>query len=187
MPTSRFFRLLPDSAIADLWFLGEPIGNDDTPIDPRTFTSSRRFGKVDSELRLPVKIQGRVCRFSFGPFDMPVVTPDVRDSLAALVRDEVEFIPATAADREVAILNVVRTADCINVDRTVGERWTELDGFPKKVGKYRTIAEIVLDPQKIANDLFRIEGWKIALVASERLIDAAQLDKVEGLAMEAVT
>jgi len=68
---------------------------------------------------------------------------------------------ADASARAAGVANVLPCVDCIDESRTVGEKWTESDGRPDKVGMYRTIVYLFVDPTRIAHDIFRVQGWKI--------------------------
>ena len=58
------------------------------------------------------------------------------------------------------------------MDETRSEimRWKHEDGRPDKVGRYRMVGNLTIDPTRVRNrHIFRIDDWEIALIVSERL------------------
>ena len=102
---------------------------------------------------------------------MVVTDVDSGDAVVAAVGDDVQLLPATTDDGEdVYIVNVLRRISCIDEKSTVGERWQASHGRPDKTGKYRMIIELRHDPTRIGNaQIFRVEGWEVALIVSESL------------------
>jgi len=50
------------------------------------------------------------------------------------------------------------------------EFWKPEDGRPEKVGSYRVIDDLRIDPSKVQGaHLFRPWGWLVALIVSEEL------------------
>ena len=183
-----YSRVLFDSAVSDLWFLGEPMSHSGEAIDARRFTACERFGTIDEPLRLPIQQSGRAARLTFGSFDMPVVDRALGASFAAAASGDVELVPAIAEDgSELSIANVLPCLDCIDESKTVGEKWTESHGRPDRVGRYRTIVHLFIDRSRADHEIFRVAGWKIALVVSDRFAHATGLAAVEGIRLLPVT
>jgi hypothetical protein len=188
MLMSGYFRLLVDPAVTDLWFLGEPADDDGVVIDARRFTSCQPCDLGHRLLHLPVVQPGRPALFSFAAFDMPVVDRALRDSFESFAAGEIQVIPASVDGRnDLAIINVLPCVDCIDESRTIGEKWTETSSRPEKVGTYRTIVKLYLDPDKLTNQIFRVAGWKIALIVSDSFVRSTSLASIEGLRLEPVT
>ena len=86
------------------------------------------------------------------------------------------------------ILNALRCGDFIDRSRTVGSKWEPSDGRPDKVGFYRMIARLFIDPTLAEGaHLFRLSGWKTPLIASEWLVSKLVPADLEGVALQPVT
>jgi hypothetical protein len=183
-----YSRVLVDSAVSDLWFLGQPVSYSGEAIDPRRFTACQRFGPVDQPLRLPIQRTGRAARLTFGSFDMPIVDRALGAAFSATAGDDVELVPAITKDgTQLSIANVLSCLDCIDESKTVGEKWAESHGRPDRVGRYRTILHLFVDPRRANHEIFRVAGWKIALVVSDNFAHATGLAAIEGIRLLPVT
>lgn len=177
-----YSRVLVDSSVEDLWFLGKPTDPSGTGIDARRFTACKPFGPVAEPLRLSIQRPGRAARLTFGSFDMPVVDQQLGDTFAAVAGGDIELVAAIAEDgTELSIANVLPCLECIDEASTVGEKWAESDGRPDRIGMYRTVVHLVIDPSRVDHEIFRVAGWKIALIVSDRFADATCLSGVEGV------
>jgi hypothetical protein len=177
-----YSRVLVDSAVRDLWFLGKPIQPDAKSMDARRFTSCERVGAVDLPLWLPIERPGRPARLTLGAFDMPVADRALAASLDEAAGSDIQLVPAIAQDgTELAIVNVLSCVGCLDETKTVGDKWTELHGRPDLIGRYRTITHLFIDPSRIDKEVFRVQGWKVALIVSDRLAKATGLATVEGV------
>ena len=185
---SEYFRLVVDPELRGTWFLDTPVTRQGASVDVWAFVTCKEYRAHSCALRLPVGQPGRVPEFTFGALGMPVVTPLLGDRLQSLVPSDVQMIPARADNgTPVSILNVLSCVDCIDDSRTVAERWTPEDGRPEKVGEYHTIVRLIVDPTRINRDIFRVDGWEVAIVVSEWLANTAELMDVDGLTLRSVT
>jgi hypothetical protein len=115
---------------------------------------------------------------------MPVVDRRLGERLQALAPESVQLVQVDANGRDKVLFNVLSCIDAIDSARTVGERWTEKDGRPDKVGQYRTIVHLAVDAVRVgAVDTFRLAGWRSPLIISERLADALTDAEVEGVVL----
>ena len=80
------------------------------------------------------------------------------------------------------ILNTLRVIRCIDEARCVEVRYfTPEDGQPEKVGQYRVVSGMRIDPAKVEGArIFRPWGWTVALVVSEDLKQALEREGVTG-------
>ena len=66
-------------------------------------------------------------------------------------------------------------------------KWTEKDGRPDKVGKYRHLGDLTIDSSRTnGHHIFRIRDWEIALIVSERVKDALNGIDDLGIVFQAV-
>jgi uncharacterized protein DUF1629 len=168
---SRYFRLTRDPKAPAGWFPHSPETADGRVLDPRLFTSCTPYD--GPELRVGTKHSGHRFPVTFGPFDMLVVDAALADCLAASSPD-VQVIPVVLDTGRAAILNLLRSVECIDEDRTIGDKWTLDDHRRDKVGQYRMIVKLVIDSARTGDaSIFRVSGWKVAVIVSSRL--AAEL------------
>jgi hypothetical protein len=178
----KFYRLVDDPTIEDRWHLRAPVDSSGREIDPRLFTQCTSYNGLAQRLTLPLRRSGRPLSFTFGDFDMPVVNRAVKEVIAPIVEDQVQWLDVDIAssDNRFAILNATSCVSCIDDHRSKFTRWQEADERPDKIGQYRMFGRLIVDPDRCGNrDMFRIAEWKIALIVSERLKSA--LESVERL------
>jgi hypothetical protein len=186
----HFYELLADdTGYADRWFLGSPIGQSGREIDPRLFTYGRPYDG-DIPMAVAVSHPGRIVEFNFADFDMPVVSNPVARMLVRLNPADVELLPVTVEGMEegACIVNVISRCVCLDEGKSEILRWSEEDARPDKVGQYRMVTRLTIDPKKPQNhDIFRIDGWRIALIVSERLREFIGQVPNSGVRAERVT
>ncbi|AKJ06375.1 Hypothetical protein AA314_08001 [Archangium gephyra] len=80
------------------------------------------------------------------------------------------------------ILNALRIIRCIDDARCEEVRyWRPEDGDPDKVGQYRVVAGMRIDPSKVGDShIFRPWGWTVALLVSERLKQVMEEEGITG-------
>ncbi len=137
---SSLYRILNDHSIDDRWHLRAPQTDDGLVLDARDFLSCHRYeGPIPLQVRL--RRTGAPLQFSFGDFDMPVVSTGVRDALASISQDGVQFVPIAieGTSETYWILKVLGCHKCIDEQRSEFMTWTPEDGRPDKIGQDRTI------------------------------------------------
>jgi hypothetical protein len=86
------------------------------------------------------------------------------------------------------ILVATRLIRCID-DKASDEveYWKPEDGRPERVGTYRKVSGLRIDPSRVGEaQVFRTWGWSIALIVSEELKDALEHSGATGMRFEAV-
>lgn len=187
--TEQLFWLHFDSRDAEQWFLGAPVDHADQTLDPRIFTDCRRLGDL-GPLRVPIQERGCPCAVSFGPFDLPIVTAHLGSLLVGAAPGDVELVPVNVEGEraDYHILNVVTCLDCIDPDRTDGERWTIEDGRPEKIGQYSMIIDLKLDPGCVKGPrIFRVEGWEVVIAVTEDIRTLLERAGVSGARFDPLT
>lgn len=167
-----YYKVISDDLdFADRWFLGEPASAASTTIDARLFTDARVYhGPLPADL--PIKQHGRPVQFLLAAFDMPVVSTRVADIVEQHAPGEIQRFPVTLDGRVrgYEILNVLTAVACVDETRTKIERWKPEDDRPDKVGQYRAIYNLTVDPLRAAGrHIFRLAEWDIALIVSDTL------------------
>ncbi|MCP3063962.1 hypothetical protein LXT21_34825 [Myxococcus sp. K38C18041901] len=171
--TKRFFELAPDMLLPGRCSLGIPtdLGGREVE-DPWVFKRGRRI-ENPGRLRIPVDVPGRTFDFTLAGISTPVVHVRVATLLTELAPEDVQVIPVEIPGQpeQYSILVATRLIECIDdaASREV-ERWTAEDGRPEKVGQYRDVDGLRIDPSKVGDaKLFRTWGWSVALIVSEDL------------------
>jgi hypothetical protein len=131
-----------------------------------------------------VKPDGVVLDFSWAAFSIPVVHLRFVELFERLGVYEVQLLPVQVEGHSGPwfILNTLHIIRCINDSRcTEVQYWQPEDDQPEKVGKYRYVAGMRIDPA-MAGDIriFRPWGWSQALVVSEHLKDAMEKEGITG-------
>jgi len=183
---TSFYKISMDSSVSDQWHLAQPIDS----TGQETVAGRFRLGKpwdLANTLKSRIRNEGRPVSFSLSGLGDYFVKKTLMDTLvAALPEGTVQAVPVEidGVDEPYEILNVLDIVDCVDEDRTgfsMFPRWTEEDGRPEKIGDYR-INVLRIDPARAAShDLFRVKGWRIALVCSERIRDLLISHGVTGI------
>lgn len=183
------YRLKPDHMLSDTWFLDEPLSSG-TQLDARAFTGAKVHEGPLAGIRFPVGRTGKPVSFNFGAFDIPVVDRAIYSALKDIVADDVQWIPSRVdgTDSTFYIMNVIRTPSCIDEARTEGHKWPATGSRPEKAGQYRGIVRLVLDERRAGPfKVFRVGGWKIALVVNDEVANALRRVPNHGLEFESVS
>ncbi|MGZ3460781.1 MAG: imm11 family protein, partial [Archangium sp.] len=148
--------------------------------------------RFDGRLRVPVYHPGTSLDFTCvdtGGF--PVVTEKVARVLAELAPGDVQLFPVEVDSRPEPyfLVNVARLVKCID-DEACAEvlYWTPEDGRPDKVGQYRDVYGMRIDPSKVGNaKVFRPWGYRGSLLVAEDVKEALERTGASGLVFTEVT
>lgn len=169
--SSKFFRITDDHMYAGRWFLRGPVHSDGSESDPRAFIRGLPVPTL-ADIEIAMRQPGQPMDFTLADFDMPVVTRALGAAIDKFAPGVAQRIPVRVAGSvgEFDILNVTRVVRCLDEKRSSIQYWTAQDGRPEKVGQYRTIVDLSVDADCASGEtLFRLEGWTIALIASDSL------------------
>ncbi|WP_376758208.1 imm11 family protein [Archangium violaceum] len=178
-----YFELQSNMRIPGRWVLKSPRDEHGQEVDPWQFSESRVLS-FQSELRLPVSLPGRELDFSLTGLGVVVVHDRVVHLFTRMGIEGVQFIPAHVDGHSgpYFILNALRIIRCIDDARSEEVRyWKPEDGQPDKVGEYRVVAGMRIDPSKVGDArVFRPWGWPVALLISEDLKQAMEAEGITG-------
>lgn len=187
---SRYFRLKEDVQAGN-WYLGDPLTTEGRALeDFREFTSGRPV-RSDVRLTLSIREPGRQRDFNLAGASMtPVVHVRAATLFAELAPDDVQLLPVNLKGHsdEYQILVATKLVRCIddNASSEV-EFWLPEDERPDKLGQYRNVADMRIDPTKVgATQVFRTWGWAVALIVSEDLKQALERAGITGVRFEEV-
>jgi hypothetical protein len=176
-----------DTSIPGRWYLKGLLDSAGTKLDPREFCNGNGIDlvphmrihsydgvlvDVQFPLRIGLRKAGVPLDFTFASFDMLIVSGPVAHLLLSIDPDALQVFPVTVENREEDsfIVNVTSRLACIDQKRSDLEWWTEADGRTDKIGKPKAIYKLVVDTGILeSHHLFRVEGWEIALIASEQV------------------
>ncbi len=185
-----YCRLLTDDkAYADRWFLGEPVTDEGIEVDAREFCYGRPYSGPRPAV-VPIRQSGRSVAFHLAAFNMPVVSSEIADVLEHSAPADIQRFPVTIGSgiRGFEILNVVGTERCVDEVRSKARKWGPDDGRPDKVGQYRQITRLIIDPRRtMGRHLLRIWGSLVELIVSEKVMESLSSVPDLGIVFEKVT
>lgn len=180
---TRYYDLLDDRRAPGRWHLGSPTDERGEELDPWQFKKGRLLD-LPSQPRFPLDIPGSPLDFSWAAFSIPVVHARFVRLFEQLRVDGVQFIPAQVEGHPepwyiLNALHVIRSIDDARCEQV--QYWKPEDNRPDKVGEYRAVHGLRIDPTKTGGaDIFRPWGWRVALIVSERLEQALRAEGITG-------
>jgi hypothetical protein len=180
---ARYFDLMDDRRPQPRWHLGTPVDEQGQEIDPWQFKDGRWL-ELGCVPRFPLDVPGFPLDYCWAAFSIPVLHERVVQLLERLQIKDVQFIHAHVEghDAPYFILNALRIIRCIDDARSEEVRyWKPEDGQPEKIGEYRVVAGMRIDPTKVGDArIFRPWGWRVALIISEDLKQAMEAEGITG-------
>lgn len=188
--SKRYFDISDDVYVPGRWQLGTPTDLQGRELDdPWMFRMGRPVPKLE-RLRVPIDGPGKPLDFSLAAFSTPVVHRRVASLFEEIAPDDVQTVPVEIQGQADAfrILVATKLLKCIDDKASKEVRlWTPEDGRPEKVGQYRDVRGLRIDPSKVGDaQVFRTWGWSVALIVSEELKDALVRLGATGLDFEPV-
>jgi len=179
----KYYELLDDRNHPGRWHLRSPVDEHGQKINPWQFDEGRWL-EPHGAIRFPVRPDGVELDFSWAAFSILVVTHRFVRLFERLGIQEVQFLPVQVDGHAgpYFILNTLRTVRCIDDARCEEVRYfTPEDGQPEKVGEYRLVRGMRIDPAKVEGArVFRPWGWTEALVISDDLKQALEREGLTG-------
>jgi hypothetical protein len=179
----RYFDLTDKMDIRGRWLLDNPVDEAGKELDPWQFHEGRMVDVIPRKMLLRLLVHGNPLDYSEASFSIPVVSQRLKEFLERLgVEDEVQFFPVRVESREEPwfVLNATRLVDCIDESRCRTERWKPEDGAPERVGEYRLVEDMRIDPGRVGGArIFRTWGWPV-LIVSEELKQAMEQEGITG-------
>ena len=179
----RYYELEDDRRSPSRWHLGSPVDERGRKVDPWQFRKGMLL-EPDGVLRFSLDVPGEPLDFCWAAFAIPVVHGRVVQLFERLSLQDVQFIPVQveAHPGPYFILNALRIIPCIDEAQSEEvEHWRAEDGQPEKIGEYRSIGSMRIDPAKAGDaQIFRPWGWRISLIVSELIRQAMEAERVSG-------
>lgn len=170
----NYYDVVDDIYIPGRWHLYDPIN--DEGCDPYDFTAgkpARILSKPDIEVQVP----GTALDFTLTAFAVPVASRSLAEAFGQIAGTDLQRIPVRVGSREdYEILVATRRVQCLDEQRSDFIKWTEADGRPDRIGQYRSVPKIRLNATLIppGTHAFRLEGWRVVLIVSREMMEAAK-------------
>lgn len=189
-PTSRYHELFFDSRVREQWVLADPTDEHGEELDPWQFFSGHPI-QLTGTARISLAAPGRALDFSFTTLSIPLVHGRLVPLFEDLgLQQQIQFLPVEVVGQAEPyfIANVLRIIRCIDDARCERvEYWKPEDGAPDRVGDYRLVRGLRIDPNHMGDaDIFRPRGWSSVLLVSERLKQSMEDHQVGGIRFTAV-
>jgi hypothetical protein len=170
---TRYFEMMDDVYIPGRWYVDSPRDDQGRELIAYQFMRGESLG-WENPLFLPIHIPGRALDFTQTAFGFTVVNSRFVSVCERLgIQDEVQFIPARVQGQPEPyfVLNTLRIIRCVDEARCEEfSFWEPRHGSPERVGHYRNLSGLKVDPEKIGDaSIFRPWGWTGALIVSERV------------------
>ncbi len=179
----RYYELMDDRRSQTRWHLGTPLDEQGQELDPWQFFAGHSLD-LGCVPRFPLDVPGEPLDFCWAAFSIPVAHERFVQIFHHLRVQDVQFIPTHIDGHEEPyfILNTLRTIRCVDDARCEEVKyWRPEDGQPEKLGEYRYIHGLRIDPSKVGDTrVFRPWGWDIALIVSEDLKQAIEAEGITG-------
>ncbi|WP_239014898.1 imm11 family protein [Archangium violaceum] len=180
----KYYELYDDVYIPGRWHLKMPVDGRGEWIDTWRFNEGRVLD-IEESIRFPLKLAGVALEFTLCSMGVPVVHRRVVSLFERLgLQKEVQFIPVEVDGQTEPwfILNTLYVIRCIDDARCEEVfYWLPEDNRPDKLGGYRNVRGLKVNPAKIGNaNIFRPWGWKVVLIVSERIKQALEEEGITG-------
>lgn len=183
---TKYYRIVDDLNFENRWFLGNVNSNNLKYIWPiirvgRPILFNRIYEVLLKERGIPLD-------FTFADFEVPVVSNDLIHNFS---KNEVQSFPAkiiesnsTEIKNKFSILVVNNEIDCINEDRSIFKKFEINDEIrPDKAGHYRSFMKLIVDTNRIPNNLniFRVKKFNVAIIVSEIIKKTFEIEGYTGI------
>ncbi|XXF81710.1 hypothetical protein P2318_01040 [Myxococcaceae bacterium GXIMD 01537] len=187
----RYFDLTEDVYVPERWHLDTPIDSQGQELGTRLFMRGEP-AQEQGRIRVPLYQSGKPLDFSLADVgSIPLVSEKAASLLAKMAPNDIQLLPVEVDSRPEPyfLVNVIRIVKCIDDETSEEVRyWKPEDGRPEKVGKYRAVYGMRIDPTKVEDaKVFRPWGWPVALIVSEDIKEALERAGVTGLSFTEVT
>lgn len=174
----RFFKLSDDVEVRGRWHLGIPRDVHGQEVeDPWIFKKGVAIPQP-GRLCIAPEHPGIALDFSEAGFATPVLSARAAQVFATLAPEDIQLFPVALRGHPGPFHILVATRLLRCVDETASdevEHWTPEDGQPEKVGQYRKVSGLRINPAQVGDaKVFRPWGWSVALIVSEDLKQALE-------------
>ncbi|MCP3099265.1 hypothetical protein LZ198_10320 [Myxococcus sp. K15C18031901] len=189
MPAQRRYFRLKQEMKAGNWSLGDPLDERGQEVENLwAFSAGQRLPQ-GRRLSLPIDEPGRRLDFSLAGISLaPILHVRVATLFSQLAPEDVQLLPVDIPGHPDQYLMLVATKLVRCIDDAASKEvryWTPEDGRPEKLGTYRSVVDLRIDPSRVGDaKVFRTWGWSIALIVSEELKTSIERAEVTGATFE---
>jgi hypothetical protein len=181
----RFFRLKEDVHAAGRWHLADPVDKHGHEIDdPRDFNEGRLV-LLKERLTVPIEQAGRPLVFTLTALSVPIVHAKVAAFLAERAPRDIQLmsVDVPGYPEQYFLWVATKLVRCIDEKASQVQFWMPEDGLPEKVGQYYSVGHLRIDRTQVGDvQVFRTEGWPLALIVSEEIREG--LNQMEATVMK---
>jgi hypothetical protein len=172
----KFFKLFDDMSTDQRWYLDGPSGPNGEWLSVALTSGTLYEGPTPLACR--VHHSGPPLELTITEDIVPVLNDRVAEIFAKHAGNDVQLIPARASESDAKLwaVNVLANCDCVDKTRSVEvERYTADDGKPDRIGGYKSIGRLWIDPARAGtHTILRPKGWEVVVVVNEDLAQALQ-------------
>ncbi len=187
----KYFELSQEVEGSGGWDLGNPTDPQGREVENPWMFREGMPVPDPGRLKIPIGRPGRALDFTLAGFSIPVIHVRVASVFTELAPRDVQVLPVDIQGQPdpFCILVATRLVRCIDDKASEEvEHWTPEDGRPEKVGQYRDVYGMRIDPTKVGHaKVFRTWGWTVALIVSEDIKEALERAGVTGMKFKEVT
>lgn len=183
----HWYRMTDDVHFPGRWQLRNPVlVSTGEEVDPWAFTKGEYY-PGPAGLRAGHD-PGVALDYTLGGIAVPFASAGLADVLRRVAYDAIQLLQVHVDGHALFVVNATRTVPCIDEDRSVFTKWTQADGRPEKIGKYRMVARLLVDARKLeGQSIVRIKDWNVALLVAEDVKEAIEAGGFTGALFEPVT
>lgn len=163
----RYYELVDEVDIPGRWHLGEIINRiDGSSLELWSGVRMDKPVSLEAEITHP----GKPLDFFLTSFANPIARKPLARAIAAVAGNDLQLLPVSIAGyKDFEILNILRVIRCVDETKSKFSKWTKDSIRPDKEGGYEWVINLTVDATQIPPDaqIFRIEGWHIAIIVSE--------------------
>jgi len=171
----KYYRLLDDVNIKGRWHLGELTEHGGS-------SSINLWHGVALNERIGIQAEitdvGTPLEFCLSSFGVPIAKKRLALAIREAAGGDLQLLHVDIPGcLDFYALNCVRIVDCLDEGKSEFVKWTKADHRSDLAGEYRMVTKLIVDPIRIPSHahFFRIKGWTIALIVSERIKTAMEL------------
>ena len=182
----KYYRVLDDLSYSNRWFLGEVNFPDEWEF--WDYVTVGKLPSINKELAVEVSEKGTPLNLTMGEFEVLIADKSVAE---LFLDEEILKIPITIIGRESEsyfILVIKKELDCIDREKSIFTLWEEGNDIrPDLAGEYESIPKMIIDVDRTKGlDIFRIKGFNVAVIVSERIKHAFEESGLTGVKFKEV-
>ena len=196
----RYFEIREALPETGGWFLSKLYDGANREIESRWFTCGEmheRRGEawqlhlidqtvveIVPPLRYLIEGEGPPLDFTLAAWNVPVVTTQVAQMLVGVAGNDIQTIPVAIGpfiDKHM-IVNVVRTIECIDRERSVIDWYPDDEKNPDLAGTPFAIGKLVIDPRRVADcHIFRLHEYPVKVLVSDTVKQMFEEARITGI------